>query len=311
MTVRTRALGTLAAAAVSAALLTGCGSDDQVTDLPNTDDSTASSPATSTPSSASPTAPSDPSSGASSAGPSGDTVAVPAYFVGKTPLGERLFREFQDVSSAAPVDEALALIASDAAHDPDYTTLLPVGEGVPKTHNQDEGFAVEVPEAWVDAPSGMSSGQAKLAVQQIVYTVQGVLQDRTPVSFVDANGDPTTILGLSAPDGGFTAKFDGVLALVSVTTPAEGQTVSGTLTAEGLENSFEGTVGWEIDDASGAEVLEGSAQGSGDMGALYPWTTDIDVSSLSPGTYTFVARTDSGSTEGPGPTEDTKTITVQ
>ena len=314
MTVRTRLLGTLATGAVAAALLTGCGSDDQVTDLPNTTDSSQTPSETSTPSPAptdtiTPSTPSTPNTSAST----GDQVAVPAYFVGQTPMGKRLYREFQDVSPDAPVDEALALIASDAAQDPDYTTLLPVGEGVPKSYNQDEGFAVSVPEAWADAPEGMTTQEAQLAVQQIVYTVQGVLQDRTPIQFVDANGDPSTVLGLTAPDGGFTAaKFDQVLALVNVTTPTEGQTVSGTFSAEGVASSFEGNVPWEIDDSSGSKVLDGSAQADGYIDDVYPWKTDVDVSSLSPGTYTFVASTDDASgSEGPGPTKDTKTITVQ
>jgi hypothetical protein len=47
------------------------------------------------------------------------------------------------------------------------------------------------------------------------------------------------------------------------------------------------------------------------MDKLYPWQATVDVSSLSPGTYTFVASTDDPSDgEGSGPTRDTKTITV-
>ena len=48
------------------------------------------------------------------------------------------------------------------------------------------------------------------------------------------------------------------------------------------------------------------------MDKLYPWTAEVDVSGLAPGTYTFVAMTDDPSGgEGAGPTEDTKTIVVQ
>ena len=48
------------------------------------------------------------------------------------------------------------------------------------------------------------------------------------------------------------------------------------------------------------------------MDKLYPWETEVDVSDLEPGTYTFVALTDdpSGGAEGGGPTEDSKTIVV-
>jgi hypothetical protein len=43
---------------------------------------------------------------------------------------------------------------------------------------------------------------------------------------------------------------------------------------------------------------------------LTPWSTGpIDVSGLTPGTYTFAASTDDPSGgEGPGPTEDTRTL---
>jgi hypothetical protein len=47
------------------------------------------------------------------------------------------------------------------------------------------------------------------------------------------------------------------------------------------------------------------------MDKLYPWETEIDLSGLEPGDYTFVAMTDDPSNgEGSGPTEDSKTITV-
>ena len=47
------------------------------------------------------------------------------------------------------------------------------------------------------------------------------------------------------------------------------------------------------------------------MDKLYPWETEVDVSGLAPGTYTFVAMTDDPSGgEGGGPTEDSKTIIV-
>jgi hypothetical protein len=308
MTVR-RLTGTLASTAVAALIvsgLAGCGTD---TDQAASDPTSASAPTTS----AAPTESATTTDSATESASTGDTVAVPAYFVGRTPMGERLYREFQRVPAANPVDGALSLIASDAAKDPDYTTLLPVGEGVPKTFNVDEGFAVAIPESWTEAPAGMSAQEVTLAIQQIVYTVQGALQQREPVSFVDADGKPTTIFGQQSPQGGFkAAAFDKVLALASVTTPEEGQQVSGTFTAEGVGSSFEGTMKWEVDDADGTEVLEGSDQMDGWMDGLYPWKADVDVSGLAPGTYTFVAETDDPTGgEGPGPTKDTRTIIVK
>ncbi len=60
-------------------------------------------------------------------------------------------------------------------------------------------------------------------------------------------------------------------------------------------------------------MLQNSAQAEGWEGQPVPWEAEIDVSSLEPGTYTFVALTDdpTGGTEGPGPTYDTRTIVVE
>jgi len=103
-----------------------------------------------------------------------------------------------------------------------------------------------------------------------------------------------------------------VLSLVSVSDPAEGQVVDGTFTARGRASSFEATVPWQIsrdDDV----VLDGFATAEGWVDGLYPWETEIDVSGLGPGAYTFEARTDdpSGGAEGAGPYSDTRTIVVR
>ncbi len=149
-------------------------------------------------------------------------------------------------------------------------------------------------------------------MQQLVYTIQGVQQAEVPVRVVDQGGTAVPLFGVDSADGLARADQNDVLALVSITEPAEGATVSGTFTASGVANSFEATVPWEIRDGSGAKVLDGFSTAEGWMDKLYPWTTSVDVSSLAPGSYTFVALTDDPSGgEGGGPTEDTRSITVQ
>jgi hypothetical protein len=80
--------------------------------------------------------------------------------------------------------------------------------------------------------------------------------------------------------------------LITLAEPAEGAEVSGSFTASGKANSPEANVLWEIRDPSGKVVLDGFATAEGWMDRLYPWSTDIDVSSLEPGAYVFVAMTD-------------------
>jgi hypothetical protein len=284
----------------TALVLGGCGTDDepQASDPNGGAGSTAqpdSKPSTSAPpASQSPDAP--------------DQVAVPVYFVGQTPIGPRLYREFRNVEADNPVDEALALLTAGDTLDPDYSTLLPRGTVTVPAY--DESISVSVPSDYADRPNDMSAKEASLAIQQIVLTIQGVLQRRSPVVFT-SDGSHTPVFGIDK-DAFQTADQNDVLAFVNVTQPAEGATVSGTLDASGVANSFEATVPWEVRDESGAKVLDGfsTAEGWGDR--LYPWQAQVDLSGLAPGTYSFVALTDDPSDgEGGGPTEDSKTITVR
>ncbi len=50
---------------------------------------------------------------------------------------------------------------------------------------------------------------------------------------------------------------------------------------------------------------------SGPATSSTPGRSTIDVTDLAPGTYTFVAMTDDPAVEPPGPTTDTRTITVR
>ena len=50
-----------------------------------------------------------------------DTQLVPAYFVGDTPRGDRLFREFDEVPVGDPLQAALDRIERPPS-DPDYRT---------------------------------------------------------------------------------------------------------------------------------------------------------------------------------------------
>ena len=209
-----------------------------------------------------------------------------------------------------PLDEALALVSAGDADDPDYGTMVTGGQFRVSSDGPD--LVVDLPDAAAaELPGDMSRSDAKLAIQQIVYTVQGVLQTRAPVSFA-VDGDPSPVYGVRPPPGGFkAAPQNAVLALVNVTQPQQGSEPGATFTASGVANSFEATVPWQVLDENGSKVLEGFATAEGWGDHLYPWEAAVDASSLSPGTYTFVATTDDASGgEGGGPTEDTKTFTL-
>jgi hypothetical protein len=306
-----RAAVLAATAALTAALLAGCGNDDpQAVDPTPADGSTSATPTDQ---------PTDEPTGTDTSSPTAapaETVTVPLYFVGETPQGPRLYREFRKVEADNPLEEAAALVTGGDTLDGDYRTLFPGGAFASITYSEDAGaFIVEVPDdGWMTPVDGMTKRDASLAVQQLVYTLQGVQQTRAPV-VVQLGGTPTKLFGIDTSGGVTAAPQLDVLALVNVTTPEEGSTVRGTFTASGVASSFEATVPWEIreGDNLGPVVKQGFSTAEGWMDKLYPWETEVDVSDLAPGTYSFVALTDdpSGGAEGAGPSEDSKTITVE
>lgn len=239
-------------------------------------------------------------------------TVVPLYFVGDTPQGPKLFREFRSVPADNPLMEATALLLAGDTLDPDYRTLWPQVE-ISDVQATDGVLLVQIPgDGFTQRPDGMSPRAAELAIQQLVHTLQGVQQERVPV-VIKRGGSDFQLFGIGTESPFTNAKPLDVLGLVNVTTPEQGGVVSGdTLTASGVASSFEATVPWEI--RRGDEVvLEGFATAEGWLDKLFPWETPIDVSGLEPGDYTFVARTDdpSGGAEGAGPHEDTKDFTLQ
>jgi hypothetical protein len=252
--------------------------------------------------------------------PSPDATAgesvYPVYFLGETPTGTRLYREFQRAPGFMWTEIAIQLL-SMGPDDPDYWTAWAPGTfETAKVIGQGEGRLIEV--TLVDAhlhdrPDGMSETEAALAIEQVIYTLQAVVGDRLPVQF-RLDGNPIDqVLGVPTSEPLANAPQLEVLSLVSISDPSEGQVVSGAFTAKGAASSFEATVPWEIRDSAENVVLEGFATATGYLGRLHPWETEVDVSSLDPGTYTFVAMTSdpSGGAEGAAPYVDTRTVVVE
>jgi hypothetical protein len=241
------------------------------------------------------------------------TSAVAAYYVGETPQGDRLYREFHQTKTQDQLASALRWLTTDPL-DPDYRTMWPDSAFAGGWIDYQGGLATVLmnDRSLHDRPAGMSESQARLAIQQVVYTVQAAAQQRIPVQF-QVEGQPLDqVLGVPTSEPVTSAPELDVLALVSISNPNEGRTVEGSFTADGRAASFEGTVPWELRNSDDDVVLSGSAQGTMED-HLTPWETDpIDVSGLPPGTYTFVAMTDDPSGgEGGGPTTDTRTVVVE
>ena len=262
-----------------------------------------------------------------SAGPSASATAttVPSteralgiYYVGDTPQGPRLYREFHRLrvadGAAGAVGPAIAQ-ALDRADDSDYRDLWPDGTQASVRGATGSEVTLSLSNATLDLrdrPAGTSAADAEAAVQQLVYTTQAALQQRLPVRFL-VDGQPTdSLLGVDVSGPVTNGPALETLALVSISEPQEGVEVTGSFRASGVASSFEATVPWEI--RKGDQVVKrGFSTASGWMDKLYPWQTDpISVTDLPEGTYTFVASTDDPSGgEGAGPTSDTRTIVVR
>ena len=245
----------------------------------------------------------------------GTGPAVAVYYVGDTPQGPRLYREFHPGSGSDPFDSALIELGATPA-DPDYRTVWPAGsfdsvnfDGV----GADGLIQITLADASLrDRPAGMSKAEAEASVQQVIYTLQAAAQARAAVQFRFDGNPIDQVLGVPTSEPLANDDPISALALVNVTTPSEGDEVAGTFTASGVASSFEATVPWEVRQGDKV-VASGFSTAEGWMDKLYPWETEVDVSKLPAGDYTFVAMTDdpSGGEEGFGPTEDSKAITIR
>lgn len=237
-----------------------------------------------------------------SAGPSGsadpvESSAVAAYFVGDTPTGDRLFREFQAVEDATPGVSGLELLESGPA-DPDYTSLWPAGSFEDRISDTGNGVVhLYLTDAAPAEPS-------ELALQQVVYTVRAGLQEQVKVAF--HRGEEKVATVAAAPQLQ-------ILSLVSLSDPSEGMVTQDVLRVSGVANSPEANVPWRIEQGSRV-VDEGFFSAEGWMGTrLFPFSGDIDVSSLDPGQYTLIVETEdpSSGSEGPGAYSDTRSFVIE
>jgi hypothetical protein len=247
-------------------------------------------------------------------GPAGPDRTSPTalYFVGETPAGPRLYREFQELSGD-PLAALQAITTAGGADDPDYDVLWPDGwfESVDVTS---DAIVVELG-PWNGPTYEIAPAVVRLYVQQVVYTAQAATGAQLPVLF-EQDGEPVDDLIGVLPLGGPVdrAPQNDVLNPMSISDPVEGLRVTDSLIARGRANSHEANVLWEIRAADGTSVMEGFTTAEGTFDHLYPWETEpIDVSDLEPGRYEFVAMTEdpSGGEEGFGSFTDTRTIIVE
>lgn len=283
----------LAVLAAVGALLLGCGSP------------TASPP---TPS----------STGPSATPPTGTTSAARAvYYVGATPVGPRLYREFHRLTCAGTgcLDTAaVAAAVTRTALDPDYGTAWPRGTRVRAVRLAGGTITVDLHGDVHDRPAGMTARRAGLAIQQVLYTAQAAFgQGRLPVQLLLDGRHTDTVLGVPASEPLASSGVLATLSHVNLSTPAEGAVVTGPrLTISGAASSFEATVVLRLQRYEGTYIaFQRPVMADGWQGdRLYPFHASVDVSKVAAGRYVLMAMTDDPSGRGRS-FSDTKVITIR
>lgn len=318
-TTRNWIFGAFGAAVATAAVITGvvlAGNNNQSAD----DQGPAGTPSPSADATDLPTDdPTDPPTTGGS-----ETKAVAVYYVGATPQGPRLYREFHAIA----IEPGMGLLAGTSVKealrvqpdDPDYRTLWPAGTDLASIETgsdfttlslrNNEGTNLH------DRPAGMSEAEAGMAVEQLIYTIQAELGNRLPVQFMLDDQRTDQILGQPASEPLANGPVLDTLAHVNITTPEQDEVVTGdTLEVTGVANSFEANVLVKLQRYEGTAIaFQEGVMADGYMGPkLFPFAHTFDISDVEPGKYILSATTDdpSGGVEGNGPHTDSKIITIQ
>lgn len=253
-----------------------------------------------------------PTEGGPTPGPS-LSAPVAVYYVGDTPAGPRLFREFR-----APVTErgdalatAVQMAVSSPPDDPDYR--IPWPGGVEAAGSVSDGLVtVDLTAPFVDVelverPSDMRPDEARMALQQLIYTAQAAVQDRAPVRFLLDGRPVDRLLGEPVAEPVTGGDPMQVQAPVWIITPQDGDEVARSLQVEGRGAFFEANVSWQVLQ-DGDLVDEGFATAE-ECCTLSPFR--FEVTGLPPGDYVLrVYDADMSGGEGPGEQEDTKRFTL-
>ncbi|NYJ00897.1 hypothetical protein HNR19_001595 [Nocardioides thalensis] len=255
-------------------------------------------------------------------------VASAAYFVGDTPTGPRLFREFHSlpaVTGSDAVEQSLGEVdpAGGGPEDPDYSTLWPEGSfsGAEIT---DDRITVELSAAATDRPAGISEREAWLGIQQVVYTADAAIRRSLPVAFVVDDAPADEVLGVEVEELVERDRQYDVLSPVNISDPVEGKVVKGDwLYAGGTTIEAPREVSWSVeqlvstDESDGGGIggaAFGGVAGAGVEGKEGPgWRARISLRGLPPGEYLLTAEvTSTGqASDSPAFYRDTRTFVIR
>jgi len=265
--------------------------------------------ASSTPSPSPSPAPSLASLSPSPSPTSGPGGALPVYYAGDTFQGPRLYREFHAAVGGAG-DLAARTVEESVAgtpHDPDYLTLWPAGTHVNHVERSGGTIVVDLgPASLHDRPATMSAAQAKIALQQVIYSAQAAYQHRDPVRLLLDGNVTDSVLGEPTSEPLAQGDASATLAQVWVIDPADGATLASGSTVSGLAAAFEANVQWEL--RRGTTVVEHGHTTAAQCCVMAPYSFTLTAP---PGTYTLVVHDEDVSGAGRPTWQDTKTVTIR
>ncbi len=229
----------------------------------------------------------------------GDVVVY--YVRDDATAGRRLYRESRPNPGTEPVAAALSALFDGPPVDPDYVSSWPTGTTV-------TAYTVDGTTGTVRLGGGARTISARpvssTAVQQIVYTVTANDVHITKVRVLIGSEVVTPA------DGAVPAPATDVLALIQLTSPAEGATVTSPVDISGTGTAFEGTISWEITSLP-ASAATGSGAGGTTMGGANGELAEFHTTAdLAPGTYKIRAF-EASAKDGSALHVDTKTFTVK
>lgn len=183
-------------------------------------------------------------------------AVVPVYWLGAQvgvpkKSSARLYRTWTKVSGH-PAEQAVRIMTTKQPADPDYFSVWR-GAAVNTVTLADDAVTVDfkqLPKATLDPDI------ARIAAQQLVYTVQGALNDnQTPIRVTQGGRSVPRLFGqIDASEPLDRAQAADVQALVWIDSPSENQALTPKVTVQGVAAAFEATVNYQATNTKTREV---------------------------------------------------------
>jgi hypothetical protein len=236
--------------------------------------------------------------------------AVPVYWVGqvvgaKAEPDVRLYRTYARINGR-PAYEAVRLMVAGKAADPDYTSYWQ-GARVASVLRSDGVVTVDfdaLPKTTLD------DSAARVAVQQLVYTVQGAMDTGNPEPVrITAQGRavPALFGAIDTRRPISRAPALDVQALIWVVMPENGATLTSPVKVTGVAAVFEATLNWQVTAAGTAKVVMRGTANTAEGGRFAPYAFSVR---LPPGQYVLEVF-ESSAEDGRATSTDSKVITVR